>query len=105
MTNFAIEKISDNYLVKDNDANSVFSKHKTYFDAAISLAMLKQGFETPPNYWVVDDFLMEGFLGGKLIGELKDHQIDPSTALMFSQDEFDALMNSYREVHGHFPDS
>ena len=105
MGNFEIEKISDIYLVKSSDTSSIFSQNKFYFDAAISLAMAKQGFEAPPDYWVVDEFLMEGFLGGKLIGELKDHQIDPSAALTFTQEEFDELMTSYHEAHGHFPDS
>jgi hypothetical protein len=71
----------------------------------ISLAMHKQGFSSPPDYWIVDEYLMEGFLGGKLIGEIADQQVDPSKALIFTQDEFDNLMDAFKEVHGHYPDS
>lgn len=105
MSDFKIEKISSSYLVKNTYTGSVFSEHETYLDAVIYRAIANQGFSSPPAYWVEGEFLMEGSLGGKLISEINEFEIDISSALKFSQEEFDELMNLFFEEHGYYPDS
>lgn len=82
---------------------------KANFDRIMSEIIEKDGYEEESindfDYWLIDDaFVAEPFIGGQQIGELSEINIADSMVLRISQEDFDKLMNEYREVYGQFPD-
>jgi len=57
--------------------------------------------------WVIDGgFVMEPFLGGKLLGEIgRDYEIPGDVEVIsYSQKEFDEMVEAFYKENGYYPD-
>lgn len=57
--------------------------------------------------WLIDGgFVMEPFLGGKLLGELgKDYEIPADVEVIsYTQEQFDQMCEEFFSEHGYYPD-
>ena len=71
-----------------------------------SLHPLTKHDERFGSVWVVDNkFVTEPWVGGLQLGELPEYDVSGKKIVNLTQGEFDALMEKYRDEHGHYPDT
>jgi septum formation inhibitor-activating ATPase MinD len=70
--------------------------------------------KSPSKFWIVfevvwvieEKFVMEAYLGGKLLGEIWMLGMNQYNVVnRISQDEFDKMMEEYNDEHGYYPDT
>lgn len=109
-TKFGLQRLNDGWAVvmlANNHIVEVFDSEGAASSAMEAFERGERAVRKKVDVWLVDDaYVMEPDLGGKLLGEVKQLDMNQFQIVRrLNQGEFDALMEDHRDEDGGYPDT